>query len=435
MEDMQPHYDDEIDLVDLFKTIWDGKWQIIGAVVVAAVAAVGVLRSLPNEFTATTEIRPVATTEADRYSESNALGFFRVDRERLQNTFIEELRDGDVLVQAVKRFGLIDRATFDSDAEYQEAVLQYADSIELLPPANQDGSERGSVRENWSLVGKYHDGVVWREVLRFSRDTAVTRARAGLAKRFDLAMSVAERNKMFEIEDLKTQMSNARLDFDKRMEEFEMRQQFELEDVKTQIENIVEDYERKITDRLAFLEEQAEIARKLGVSKNTIEAQTFATQAGFVANVQTDVPFYLRGYEAIEKEIELIKLREDKRAFMTGLFELETQQRQMIQDKTLQRAEQEKAFLEGSVVVERQIRALEQDLTLERARLLFDQTPVVTGEGFVAVSMVIEGTDFHVKRSKLMILVLVVLLTGMLAVIYVLISSAMRKRANQESVV
>ena len=102
MEDMQPRYDDEIDLVDLFKTIWDGKWQIIGAVVVAAVAAVGVLRSLPNEFTATTEIRPVTTAEADRYIESNTLGFFKVDRGRLQQTFIEELQYGDVLVQAVK---------------------------------------------------------------------------------------------------------------------------------------------------------------------------------------------------------------------------------------------------------------------------------------------------------------------------------------------
>ena len=127
MEDMQPRYDDEIDLVDLFKTIWDGKWQIVGAVVIAAVGAAGVLLNLPSEFTATTEIRSVATAEADRYSESNVLGFFKVDEERLQQTFIEELQYGDVLVQAVKRFGLIDSATFDSDAEYQEAVLEHAD--------------------------------------------------------------------------------------------------------------------------------------------------------------------------------------------------------------------------------------------------------------------------------------------------------------------
>ena len=79
MEDMQPPYDDEIDLVDLFKTIWDGKWQIVGAVVIAAVGAAGVLLNLPSEFTATTEIRSVATAEADRYSESNVLGFFKVD--------------------------------------------------------------------------------------------------------------------------------------------------------------------------------------------------------------------------------------------------------------------------------------------------------------------------------------------------------------------
>jgi LPS O-antigen subunit length determinant protein (WzzB/FepE family) len=377
MEDMQPRYDDEIDLVDLFKTIWDGKWQIIGAVVVAAVAAVGVLRSLPNEFTATTEIRSVATAEADRYSESNALGFFKVDEERLQQTFIEELQYGDVLVQAVKRFGLIDRATFDSDAEYEEEVLEYADSIELLPPANQDGSERGAVRENWSLVGEYHDEAVWKNALRFIRETASGSARNTLRARFETA--VRER---------------------------EIQDSFESEDLQQQIDNIILDYQRITSDRLAFLKEQAQLARTLGVAKNTIEAQTFGGQNAMVANLQMDTPFYLRGYEAIEKEIALIESREDIEAFAAGLFDLE-----------------------------KELRDIEQDLTLERARLLFDQTPVVTGEGFVAVSMVIEGTDFDVKRSKLMILVLVVLLTGMLAVIYVLISSAMRKRANQESVV
>ena len=56
-----------------------------------------------------------------------------------------------------------------------------------------------------------------------------------------------------------------------------------------------------IKDKLAFLSEQAAIARRLGVKKNTIESQMFVTQNTVVTNVKTETPFYLRGYEAIEE--------------------------------------------------------------------------------------------------------------------------------------
>ena len=69
---------------------------------------------------------------------------------------------------------------------------------------------------------------------------------------------------------------------------------------------------------MAFLREQSAIARKLGVKNNTIETQSFGGKNSVVTNVKTDTPLYLRGYEAIEKEIELIEARENKEAFVSG---------------------------------------------------------------------------------------------------------------------
>ena len=433
MDDMQHRYDDEIDLVELFKTIWDGKWQIIGSVAVAAVAAVGVLLNMPSEFTAKTEIRPITTVEADRYRESNALGFFEVDRGTLRNLFIEQLQQRQVLVDAIKSLRLIDRANYETEAEYEFAVLEFADSIEILPPINEDGSARGEVRLNWSLVAEYYDEDLWVAALTQARDSAFEKIRVALTERFDRTVAVAEAKTTFQIEDIRDQMANVQADFDKQMEEFEVRLNFDLEDVQTRIDNVKKDYERKTSDRLAFLREQAEIARKLGVAKNTIEAQTFGTQAGLVANVQTNTPFYLRGYEAIDKEIELIESREDPKAFITGLYELEQEQRELLQDTTLERAAQEKALLEEYLALERKIRALEQDQTIERAKVLFASMPIASGQNFVAASMIVEGTEFDAKRSKVLVLALVIMLTGMLAVIYVLIANAMRKRAEQVS--
>ena len=45
----------------------------------------------------------------------------------------------------------------------------------------------------------------------------------------------------------------------------------------------------------------------------------FDTQNTVVTNFKTDTPFYLRGYEAIEEKINLIKGRKDKSSFMKDL--------------------------------------------------------------------------------------------------------------------
>lgn len=377
MEDMQPRYDDEIDLVDLFKTIWDGKWQIVGAVVIAAVATAGILLSLPNEFTATTEIKSITSVEAEQYRESNSLGVFKVNADSLQALFIEQLARQEVLVEAIKQFELIDRTEFDSEFEYEEAVLRYADSFELVPPTDTDGAARGAVQTNWLFVGEYDNQEVWQDALNFIRGKASANVRDDLRETFQSIITA------------KTTVDR-----------------FKAEDLQQQIDNTILDSEMITADRIAFLREQAQLARTLGVAKNTLEAQTFAGQNTMVANVQLEMPFYLRGYEAIEKEIQLLQSREDSLPFAEGLRALEDE-----------------------------LRALKQDKTVERAKALFAKTPASTGDNFRAVSMVIEGTEYDPKHSKAMILALVIVLAGMLAVIYVLISSAMRKRAGQESVV
>lgn len=177
---------------------------------------------------------------------------------------------------------------------------------------------------------------------------------------------------------------------------------FELEDLDFQINNALADYDRKTSDRLAYLIEQAAIARKLGVAKNAIEAQMFSAQNGMVANVKTDTPFYLRGYEAIEKEIELIASRTKKEAFVVGLLELEQKQRK-----------------------------LKQDMTLERAEALFALTPIMSGDDFSAVSLTVEATNFEPQSSRLLMLALAVIIGGIAGVVYVLISTAVRQRKEQ----
>jgi LPS O-antigen subunit length determinant protein (WzzB/FepE family) len=270
---------------------------------------------------------------------------------------------------------MLNREGFDSDDENNFALRALSGEVTLLPPVNVDGRERGEQRRNWALTIEYNDRDKWLSALRQLHYIATKEVLEINKRRFSALLRTNR-----------------------------LKRGYELEDLSTQITNILADYDRKTSDRLAFLSEQALIARKLGVAKNTIEAQTFSAQNGVVASVKTDTPFYLRGYEAIEKEIELISSRKDKRAFASGLLELEQKKRSLEQDKTLQRAE-----------------------------ALFAKTPLAKSSEFSAAILAVEATEFQYKSKRMLMLALAAVVGGMIGVVYVLIASAMRGRREAEA--
>ena len=55
---LSSQYDDEIDLRELFRALWFGKWLIAGVSIVAAVIAVIVALLLPNVYRAEALLAP-----------------------------------------------------------------------------------------------------------------------------------------------------------------------------------------------------------------------------------------------------------------------------------------------------------------------------------------------------------------------------------------
>ena len=422
---------DEIDLFEFVQTIWDGKLKIVGFIVIAVLGVVGFFFTQPAPFIAKTEVRPITSDIANRYQISNSLGFFEVNAANLRGLFIEQLDTRLLFEDAFRKYAVLDKNDYETETDLNKAIIELAAAISLLPPINVDGTAKGESRRHWTIEFEFNDKEKWLNVLADVKAKANQNVRELIRDNFTTTLATEEKKKAFEIEDISLAIENSKRDFDKEMAEFELKQGFQLEDVQTQIKNVVVDYERTTTDRLAFLREQAAIARKLGVAKNTIEAQTFSAQNGMVANVKTDTPFYLRGFEAIEKEIELIESRDDKGAFTSGLLELEQKKRALEQDRTLQRAEKNKEFLDALVELEKKVRQLEQDKTLERAEALFADTPVMRGGDFSAVVMTVAATEFEYKSKRMLMLAMAVVLGGMVGAAYVLIANAMRKRNEQ----
>jgi LPS O-antigen subunit length determinant protein (WzzB/FepE family) len=224
------------------------------------------------------------------------------------------------------------------------------------------------------LSATYNDVDKWKQLIGFVDTESNKRVKEIITDRFESIESVEEQIKSFAIKD-----------------------------IDIEIENEKKDYEISTKARLAFLSEQADMARKLGVKKNTIESLMFDTQNTVVTNVKTDTPFYLRGYEAIEEEINLIKGRKDKSLFMTKLFKLEQAKRKLKQDKTL-----------------------------NRAKDLFNKTPLIEND-FKSTIVKVAATDFESNNKRNLYYALALVLGGMIGVVFVLIANAFKIRQNIES--
>ena len=260
-----------------------------------------------------------------------------------------------------------------------------AATIAILPPVNKDGAQRGESRQHWTLQFEFNDQAKWLAALAEFKDTANKNVRNAVKSRFENLQASARQKRAFDIEDLDAQISI-----------------------------LIAAYEGETAIRLAHLAEQAAIAKKLGISKQTCMPQPSIYQTlnprgddslgNTSSKTESQTPLYLRGYDALEKEIELIKSRQDRRAFIKELLPLE--------QKKL---------------------AFAKDRTPERAERLFAGTPVMKSGGFQAASFDVAATEFEYKSNRALMLALAVVFGGMIGVVYVLIASAMRGRREAEA--
>ena len=337
---------DEIDLRDLFLTIWDGRF-IIAVITVVLIVLSGVYAKANPAFNASLDFRPLTSFEEDEYKELNAISFFKIDKTILMNLFAEKLMERSVLMDAIKSQNYIDPKDFDTPEKYEIAVSKLASEIEIIPPTDDEklAKARGVEKErgtgNWVLRFKGSDKDKFFMVMSEAFLKSNESIREELLRRFKLEVEIAERKKKYDIEDLNRYIQNAK-----------------------------QDYDRRTNDRLAYLTEQSAIARKLNIAKNTIETQNFSGANSVLTTVKTENPYYLHGYEAIEKEMDLLKNRANKDAFIAELLDLETK-----------------------------VRAIEQDPTIKRAVTAFSATPIATGDHFKVALFDVGTIDIQNQRK------------------------------------
>lgn len=408
-----PENSEEINAIDLLETIWKGKFIIAAASILCLTGVVVAIKlGPPPSYIAKTEIGTISASSAERYTLSNSVGFFRVladeiseseeereesaiyadnlpERENslrklgtpgkaaysvtLLESFVEILVKGNVLIESLKKFGLLNRDDFDSDEHYNVAIAKMAASIKIHPPQDTSGKGTGMLNREWTIEFKHSDEQQWLDALNYAANLVNEELRKTLNKKFKSLIQAASLNKSFEIEDLSVARAN-----------------------------LIFAHKQELSARIKFLNEQGAIARELGIAKhsgNDLMESRSPTDQRDRNNFKMIGPVYTRGYQSIEKEIELIRSRDDVEPFVNGLLE-----------------------------IDRRINAIKTDKTLDRAENFFALTPIATGKGFTGASVSVAVTDFEYKSGKMMTLILAFFLGGTLGAIYVIMANSIRRR-------
>jgi LPS O-antigen subunit length determinant protein (WzzB/FepE family) len=137
----QVPYSDEIDLLEFFQTIWDGKFKIAAVILMAVLGVAGFLFTQPApSFVARTEVKSITSEMANRYQISNSIEFFEVDASDLQMLFIEQLDAKLLFEDAFRKYAVLDRNDYKTEAGFNSSIVELAAEINLVPPLNVDGT-------------------------------------------------------------------------------------------------------------------------------------------------------------------------------------------------------------------------------------------------------------------------------------------------------
>ena len=304
MSEAYPKYDDEIDLYDLFKTLWDGKWKIL--VTTFFSAAIGFVYSVskPNYFEVTTPIKNADRSIFLPYTTLNSLlknkGFhsnkelnnygFVFNSESIFNAFIAEFNDYKEMVNVLSEDEFVKQSIKDLDySDKKKALIEFAKEFEIVPPLNKKENE------NWLLKFKWHNDYEGRRLF----SDAIQKTLINIQK--------IKKNNIYDL-----------------VKVVETENSFQLEKLQVDLKSIKRVEKDLLKNRVIFLYEQYAIANQLGIETNKLDTKVMQSlklsmnslsqnpQNQTLVSINPNEPYYLRGSKAIKKEIELIEGRNEE---------------------------------------------------------------------------------------------------------------------------
>ena len=404
---------DEIDLRELIRSLWDQRWIIVGitafitliAVLYAFLATpyyrvqsilrpveVGVLDSL--NATEVYELKPLealARVSGGLSSYGNRLEFFQGNEDLFADLARQEL----TAEQAFENFNSEAFAMLYPDPKKNQGEFV---GLALTYPASMDGV---------SVVNEFVAFVLQRERERVAGDLAVVIAnrKANIEQRIEAARASYQAGKEAEIAALleKAALKKAELEDELRALRTEL---------KIRREN-----------RLSVLEEAIRIARSLGIRKPTTPtAMADAGQGVRTEITSREIPLYFLGVDALEAERDVLRARTSDDFMEPRIGEIQKELDMLRHNRQVE------------VLQQRQ----DEDLYLKELAKLREEAARLAGIEFDASALQLARIDQpaqkplkRLKPKRALILALGVVLGGMLGVFVALMRNLLRPRRPQ----
>ena len=359
-------YNDEIDLADLVRSLWKGKWLVMGTALATVILALVYLITVPKTYTGTLFIAPISIVDANKYLILNETELLNVEINQLESLFIENLQAFDGLKKFAEEKKYIKRLENESNLEFTERKERVVRESFIL---SKQANKKGDIEPKWTMELTTHQPELAIEVLSNALSFSNDNVNIQMQNTFDIQTTIRARNIAMEIEDISIAADVL----------------LAQEKLTTQV-------------RLAFLKEQAIIARAVGIEQNTLTAQVFTTQSALVTDVSQERPFYLRGYVPIEKEIDILSSRQAPELFIPELASLEKAKQELLLDQSV-----------------------------NRAKIAIKSTPIGT-DTFKAASYDLSAIEFKSKTKTTLILALSLILGGMLGIFVLLIRNVLVRK-------
>ena len=256
MKKNSPLYDDEIDLVALFKIIWDGKIKILFITIISFLVGLGYNSQIPINYLNSLTINPSNDIELIKLANIQKLIKSNQSNQSNLDEFIIEFEDYEEFLLTIKNTKKVQEDILKLNIEDQEIELfKYAKLLEIVKPKKNE--------ESFTIDYKWHDPDEAKKILQ---------------ETLNLTSKNLKRSIALELSQL--------LEFEKKL------------------------LINKDVERLDYLKEQSAIAKELNIIDNQIDNVNLS-QSSVSLNISTvDIAYYLRGYKAIDKEIELIENRD-----------------------------------------------------------------------------------------------------------------------------
>jgi LPS O-antigen subunit length determinant protein (WzzB/FepE family) len=374
MSKAQPPYDDEVDLFDILETLWDGRKKIIATISVVALFGIILFLYLPKEYKLTAPISPAEDSVFLPYTSTNELleknGLpLKIDSTKVFTEFVSDFIGYEEMLNVLSaNYYVINSLQGLDEVNKQKELIKLATSFTLKAPLKETGS--------WQLSFNWHDDLEGKRLLNNAIQRILNNIRLKLKEDVDQMILTLNMRKTLELNSLQAKLKS--------------------------LKSIKDNRERYFVQ---YLREQASIARSLGIKDNQMFKDVNLQSQGEKDsnNSQTYYTYYLRGYLAIEEELDLIANRSEEQSMLAIPDYLDTLE---------------------------QISLVKGDLSPSQLKIASKSFDSDNSKDWVKYNLELYESNYQIKT--LIFVILSIVLAGMISAVYVIILNSFRKRKKNK---